>query len=282
MSIASKDPDHFPHEDFADVIAANAMYVASFEDAHLNARAAKGLAIVTCMDSRISPLDILGLQPGDVKILRNAGARVTDDVQRTLLLATYLLGVERILIMPHTDCRMVGSSEADIHVTIREATGTDTRSIEFRTSDFASGPAPSAEQLAAFYAANRARYTVPEQRQIRYAVIDKASGTMIGSSQYKPEADGTVEIGWTFLAPSHWGGSFNREMKRLMLAHALQFVERVEFRVGECNLRSQRAMTKIGGQLTERFDMVETPSGPMRHVIFEITRASFAGGPLNP
>ena len=114
------------------------------------------------------------------------------------------------------------------------------------------------------------------------AVIDQASGVIIGSSQYKPEADGTVEIGWTFLAPSHWGGAYNREMKRLMLAHALQFVDRVEFRVGECNLRSQRAMAKIGGRLTERFDMVETPSGPMRHVIFEITRESFVSGPLNP
>lgn len=114
------------------------------------------------------------------------------------------------------------------------------------------------------------------------AVIDQASGAIIGSSQYKPEANSTVEIGWTFLAPSHWGGAYNREMKRLMLAHALQFVDRVEFRVGECNLRSQRAMAKIGGRLTERFDMVETPSGPMRHVIFEITRESFVGGPLNP
>jgi RimJ/RimL family protein N-acetyltransferase len=114
------------------------------------------------------------------------------------------------------------------------------------------------------------------------AVIDKASGAIIGSSQYKPEAGGAVEIGWTFLATSHWGGAYNREMKRLMLAHALQFVDRVEFRVGECNLRSQRAMCKIGGRLTDRFDMVETPSGPMKHVIFEITRDSFAAGPLNP
>lgn len=115
------------------------------------------------------------------------------------------------------------------------------------------------------------------------AVIDKASGAIIGSSQYKAEANGAVEIGWTFLAPSHWGGACNREMKRLMLAHAFRFVGRVEFRVGECNLRSQRAMQKIGGRLTERFDMVDTPSsGPMRHVIFEITRESFASGPLNP
>ncbi len=133
MSIASKDPDHFPHEDFADVIAANAMYVASFEDAHLNARAAKGLAIVTCMDSRISPLDILGLQPGDVKILRNAGARVTDDVLRTLVLATWLLNVNRVLVLPHTECKMASGTEAEIHEAIFEESGIDTRGIEIRT-----------------------------------------------------------------------------------------------------------------------------------------------------
>lgn len=112
-------------------------------------------------------------------------------------------------------------------------------------------------------------------------VIDKASDAVIGSSQYKEEAGGVVEIGWTFLAPSHWGGSYNREMKRLMLDHALRSVERVEFRIGESNLRSRRAMEKIGGRMTERFDMVETPSGPMRHVIYEITRESFASGPLS-
>lgn len=112
-------------------------------------------------------------------------------------------------------------------------------------------------------------------------VIDKASGAVVGSSQYKPEADGTVEIGWTFLATGHWGGSYNREMKRLMLTHAFRFVDCAQFRVGECNLRSQRAMEKIGGRLTDRFDMVETPDGPMCHVIFEITRDSFASGPLS-
>lgn len=113
-------------------------------------------------------------------------------------------------------------------------------------------------------------------------VIDKASGAVIGSSQYKEEAGGVVEIGWTFLATSHWGGSYNREMKRLMLEHAFRFVDRVEFRVGECNLRSQRAMEKIGGCRTERFDMVDLPGGgTMPHVIFEITRESFASGPLS-
>lgn len=117
------------------------------------------------------------------------------------------------------------------------------------------------------------------------AVIDKASGAIIGSSRmqaYDPADGGSVEIGWTFLARSHWGGETNREMKRLMLGHALQFVERVDFRVGEGNLRSRRAMEKIGGRLTDRDGgVVETVSGPTPHVVFEITRESFAVGPLS-
>lgn len=129
------DSKRFPLEAFEDVLTANAQHADGYGGSDLTGRAAKGLAIVTCIDSRIDPLAIVGMGPGDVKILRNAGARVTDDVQRTLLLGSYLLGVERILVMPHTDCRMVGSSEADIHATIRAEYGTDTRSIEFRTSD---------------------------------------------------------------------------------------------------------------------------------------------------
>ena len=114
-------------------------------------------------------------------------------------------------------------------------------------------------------------------------VTDRASGAVVGSSRFQahdPADGGSVEIGWTFLARSHWGGSYNREMKRLMLAHAFGTVARVEFRVGECNLRSCRAMEKIGGRLTDRSELVDTPAGPMRHVIFEITREAFADGPL--
>ncbi|PKB14568.1 RimJ/RimL family protein N-acetyltransferase [Novosphingobium kunmingense] len=113
--------------------------------------------------------------------------------------------------------------------------------------------------------------------------IDKADGSVVGSSQYKdhdPTDGGSVEIGWTFLARSHWGGAFNRELKRLMLSHALGSVSRVDFRVGEANLRSCRAMEKIGGRLTGQTAMVDTPTGPMRHVYYEITRESFAAGPL--
>jgi carbonic anhydrase len=73
------------------------------------------------------------MQAGDAKILRNAGARVTDDVLRTLVLASYLLGVNRVLVMPHTDCRMASADEATIHSTIEEQFGVNTRSLEFRT-----------------------------------------------------------------------------------------------------------------------------------------------------
>jgi carbonic anhydrase len=117
---------------FDDLYAANAKYAKEFGDSGLTGRAARGLAVVTCMDSRIDPLGLLGLKPGDAKILRNAGARVTDDVLRTLVLAVYLLGVERVLVMPHTDCGMTKVTDADVHA-LTGASGVDTRSLEFHT-----------------------------------------------------------------------------------------------------------------------------------------------------
>lgn len=123
----------FPHDKFDDLLEANSEYQKSFKYSELTGVAKKGLAIVTCMDSRINPLSVVGMRSGDAKILRNAGARVTEDVLRTLVLATYLLGVERILVMPHTDCRMAKSEEEEIHATIGQEFGVDTRSLEFRT-----------------------------------------------------------------------------------------------------------------------------------------------------
>ena len=114
------------------------------------------------------------------------------------------------------------------------------------------------------------------------AVTDKATGEIIGSSRFQghdPEKS-VVEIGWSFLARPRWGQGYNAEMKRLMLAHALRFVECVTFRVGEDNILSRRAMTKIGGMLTDRVEMVEYRGLQLPHVIFEITRENFANGPL--
>lgn len=120
---------------FDDVFAANADYAADFSLTGLKPVAARGLALVTCMDSRIEPLDMLGLEPGDAKILRNAGARVTDDTLRTLVLAVYLLGVERVLVLPHTRCKMASVADDDVvHDLIEDQYGVDTRSLEFHTN----------------------------------------------------------------------------------------------------------------------------------------------------
>src|SRR5262249_22884838 len=82
-----------------------------------------------------------------------------------------------------------------------------------------------------------------------FAVIDRLSGRIIGSSRYHgyDAAASEIEIGWTFLERAYWGGAYNREMKRLMVGHALKHVTRVVFLVGLTNMRSQRAMEKIGG-----------------------------------
>lgn len=123
----------FSTNKFDDIFLGNSEFIRDFQHSELTGTAVKGLAIVTCMDSRISPLAAVGMRAGDAKILRNAGARVTDDVLRTLVLASYLLGVNRVLVMPHTDCRMAISDEASIHTTIKQQYGVDTSSLEFRT-----------------------------------------------------------------------------------------------------------------------------------------------------
>jgi carbonic anhydrase len=117
---------------FADVLAANADYSKTFADAGTPGKAARGLAVVTCMDSRINPLGMLGLEPGDAKILRNAGARVTGDVLRTLVLAVHLLDVTRVMVVAHTDCRMTKVTDEEVHTELLSR-GLDTRSLDFQT-----------------------------------------------------------------------------------------------------------------------------------------------------
>ena len=116
---------------FDDVLAANAAYAEGFAHAGLEPRAARGLAVITCMDSRIEPLTMLGLRPGDAKIMRNAGARVTDDVLRSLVLATYLLGVERAMVIAHTKCRMTEGTESDVRAAVLAAGGPPTDDLEY-------------------------------------------------------------------------------------------------------------------------------------------------------
>lgn len=115
------------------------------------------------------------------------------------------------------------------------------------------------------------------------AVIDRASGAIIGSSRWQgfdPERS-TVEIGWTFLARRYWGTGHNHELKRLMLGRAFDHVATVTLHVGSDNIRSRKAVEAIGGVLTEETVIVERGGAPMLHVVYAITRAAFANGPLS-
>jgi len=107
-----------------------------------------------------------------------------------------------------------------------------------------------------------------------FLVIDCKSGQVIGSSRFHGYDMGKseIEIGWSFLARSHWGGIYNREMKQLMLRHAFQFVDSVIFVIGSQNWRSQRAMEKIGGvRVGSRPDSRGRDS-----FVYQITASTFA------
>ena len=102
-------------------------------------------------------------------------------------------------------------------------------------------------------------------------VIDRKTQATIGSSRYfgfEPEQS-EIEIGWTFLARSYWGGKYNGELKRLMLDHALRFVDNVIFKIGPTNFRSRRAVEKIGGTLIEPQEKTNLST---EHVIYRIRK----------
>jgi N-acetyltransferase len=108
--------------------------------------------------------------------------------------------------------------------------------------------------------------------------IDSKDRRVIGSSRFHAynQAHSEVEIGWTFLARSHWGGAYNREMKQLMLRHAFRFVDRVVFLVGPRNFRSQRAVEKIGGtRVGSHADAAGRDS-----FVYQITSAAFGEAEL--
>lgn len=107
------------------------------------------------------------------------------------------------------------------------------------------------------------------------AIEDNATGAVIGSSRYdgyEPQAD-EIEIGWTYIARAFWGGAYNRELKRLMLGHIHRFVGTATFMVGEDNIRSRKAMVKIGGVLRPGTAQRTMAGESKPHVIYEVRRA---------
>jgi carbonic anhydrase len=111
---------------FADLLDANRSYAErDFTTGGFDGIAHAGVAIVTCMDSRIDPLRMVGLSPGDAKIFRNPGGRVTSNALEALVLGVHLLNVERILVVPHTRCAMASASEEQLRERVGASAGRD-------------------------------------------------------------------------------------------------------------------------------------------------------------
>lgn len=110
---------------FDDLIDANKEFAADFGLGGFDGVAHAGVALITCMDSRIDPLNMLGLKPGDAKIFRNPGGRITGAALEALVLGVHLLNVNRILIIPHTRCAMASKSEPALREAVGNSAGQD-------------------------------------------------------------------------------------------------------------------------------------------------------------
>jgi len=110
---------------FADLLTRNAEYQNHFRHGNFDGIARAGVAMVTCMDSRIEPLQMIGLQIGDAKIIRTPGGRLTPDALVGCVLGVHLLGVTRIMLVAHTRCAMASGEDGDIVAKVRAATGAD-------------------------------------------------------------------------------------------------------------------------------------------------------------
>ena len=116
---------------FDDLLAANRDFADGFMLSGFDGVAHAGVAMVTCMDSRIDPLRMIGLSPGDAKILRNPGGRVDDHVLVALVVGVNMLGVERILVVEHTRCAMATSTESEMRERLTDSTGEDASWMSF-------------------------------------------------------------------------------------------------------------------------------------------------------
>jgi carbonic anhydrase len=114
-----------PPTTFADLLTRNGGYQNQFAHGGFDGVAHAGVAMVTCMDSRIEPLKMIGLKVGDAKIMRTPGGRVTPDALVGCVLSVHLLGVNRIMVVPHTRCAMATGEDADIIAKVKETTGDD-------------------------------------------------------------------------------------------------------------------------------------------------------------
>ena len=106
-----------------DLLKNNESYAAGFDKAELPLPPAKKVAVVACMDARLIPTKVLGLEEGDAHVIRNAGGVITDDEIRSLAISQHLLGTEEIILIHHTDCGMLTFTDDEFKASIQEETG---------------------------------------------------------------------------------------------------------------------------------------------------------------
>lgn len=155
-----------------EVLEANEIYSRTHELRNLTARPARKLAILTCMDTRLS-IRTLGLATGDAHIIRNAGGIVTDDSLRSLLVSHYLLETQEFMIINHTDCGLMHASEEDLRTRIQNRSGTAAVSPAFFFA-FQNIEENVRHQLQKL----RTHPWVPKSVSVRGFVYDVASGRL--------------------------------------------------------------------------------------------------------
>jgi carbonic anhydrase len=155
-----------------DLMLANRRFSEAGIVGYPDARPARQLAVVTCMDARIDVFRSLGLVPGDAHIVRNAGARVTDDVLRSLIISQAMLGTRSILLMPHTGCGLLGVTNAEVAAAARRQLGRDPGPMDFRPI----GDLEDTVRADARYL--RASGLLHPDVDIRAAIYDVATGVL--------------------------------------------------------------------------------------------------------
>lgn len=149
----------------------NDRYAATFDKGHLPLPPAKKTAVVACMDARLDPARVLGLEEGDVHVIRNAGGVVSDDAIRSLTISQRLLGTEEIVLIHHTDCGMLTFSDDDLKATITAETGIRP---PFALEAFADVDEDVRQSLARI----RATPFVPETGKVRGFVYEVETGRL--------------------------------------------------------------------------------------------------------
>ena len=154
------------------MLDANRSFAESFGQRRLEIVPARPVVVITCIDARLDPAKILGLDIGDAHVIRNAGGRVTDDTIRSATISTWLLGTRELLVIHHTNCGMTLFTDDVLHEKIREATGIDVSDEEYLSF------ADPEESLRQDVARLRGLKTLPDGVSVGGLIYDVRTGEL--------------------------------------------------------------------------------------------------------